>query len=91
MIFAAGRSPNVDMSTAGALALAASVRRSGLGEHVAVIAERRRLGAALVLEVLQPLRRQLAKCHTVLAALSLARFDFALLPIMLGDTSDELG
>jgi hypothetical protein len=69
---------------AGALALAATVWRAGLGEHVAVFAQGGRLGAALVLQVLQPLRRQLSECDATLAALALARLDRALLPVVLG-------
>jgi hypothetical protein len=61
------------------------VRRSKLGEHVAVVAQRGRLAAALVLQVLQPLRRQLAECRTTLTALALPRFDRALLPVVLGE------
>ncbi len=61
------------------------MRRSGLGEHVAVVAQGGRLGAALVLQVLQPLRRQLAEGDAALAALTLARFDRALLSVVLGD------
>lgn len=59
--------------------------RAGLGEHVAVVAERGGLGAALVLQVLQPLRRQLAEGHAALAALTLARLDCSLLAVVLGD------
>ena len=70
---------------AGALAFASPVWRAGLGQHVAVVAQRGGLGAALVLQVLQPLRRQLAEGHAAFAALTLARLDCSLLAVVLGD------
>jgi hypothetical protein len=61
------------------------VWRAGLSEHVAVVAERRGLRAALVLEVLEPLCCNFSEGHAAFSALTLARLDRALLSVVLGN------
>jgi hypothetical protein len=79
------RASQLDMVIVPVLFRYSPVCRARTGEHVAVVAERGGLSAALMLEMLEPLSCNVAEGHAVLAALTLARFDRALVLVVLRD------